>query len=435
MDRRTFTWSLGAGLVALGARHPHLRQGPPLVDGTRLNRTLTELARFGRTEAGGISRVAYGDDDLAARRYVSGLMENAGLRVEIDIVGNLIGRRDGAVASLPPLMFGSHIDSVPGGGNYDGQVGSMSAIEVARALHDVGIITRHPLELVIFQNEEGGKTGSRALSGEVRPAELDIVTASGYTIRDGITRLGGDPTRLAEAQRSPGAASAYFELHVEQGAVLDAEHIDIGVVEGIVGIKRWRVQVDGFANHAGTTPMNGRRDALLAAGRFIDAVHRTARRIPGRHVATVGQIEAVPGAPNVIAGEARLSLEIRDLAMDTIDRVFDAIRGDADAIAADTGTSFTFTQFYESRAAPTDERLRVVVERAAADLGLTAQRMPSGAGHDAQSVAQFAPVGMIFVPSVAGISHSPRELTRPADITNGANVLLRALLAADAGFE
>jgi N-carbamoyl-L-amino-acid hydrolase len=204
------------------------------------------------------------------------------------------------------------------------------------------------------------------------------------------------------------------------------------VVEGIVGIKRWNVTIDGFANHAGTTPMDQRRDAMLGAGRFIDAVHRTARRIPGRQVATVGRLQALPGAPNVIPGRVVLSLEIRDLAMEKIDTVYEAIRDEGRAIGEETGTTFAFDQFYVSRAAPTDERLRRLVAAAAADLGLTFMRMPSGAGHDAQSIALLAPVGMIFVPSRNGISHSPGEYSDPDDIVAGIDVLLHTLLAVDA---
>jgi N-carbamoyl-L-amino-acid hydrolase len=308
----------------------------------------------------------------------------------------------------------------------------MAAIEVARTLADRGVHTRHPLEVVLFQNEEGGKTGSRAWSGEVEPAELDIVTASGKAIRDGIAFLGGDPDRLDDARRERGSVAAYLELHIEQGAVLERAGIPIGVVEGIVGIKRWSVTVTGFANHAGTTPMDQRRDALVAAADFTSRVYDHVRDRPGRQVATVGRIAAEPGAPNVIPGRVTLSLEVRDLSMETIDAVFAELEREARAIGRAREVEFAFERFYVSRAAPTDPRLRDIVEQSAAGLTLTTQRMPSGAGHDAQSVAQFAPVGMIFVPSRGGISHSPREYTSPEHVIHGANVLLRATMLADA---
>ncbi|MCZ6917547.1 MAG: Zn-dependent hydrolase [Gemmatimonadetes bacterium] len=435
MNRREFASRMSAavGAAAMSGFGVSARQeAQPRVNGPRAIEQLRRLAQFGGTPEGGTSRVAYSDADLAARDHVMGLMRAASLDTAVDGAGNIVGRRAGRDASLAPLMFGSHIDSVPDGGNYDGQVGSIGAIEVAHTLADHAIVTRHPLEVVVFQNEEGGKTGSRLLSGEVAPQELDIVTHSGFSIGEGMRRLGGNPDDLESLRRHAGDIAAYLELHIEQGAVLEREGIAIGVVEGIVGIKRWDVTIDGFANHAGTTPMDQRRDAMLGAGRFIDAVHRTARRIPGRQVATVGRLQALPGAPNVIPGRVVLSLEIRDLAMEKIATVYEAIREEGLAIGEETGTTFAFDQFYVSRAAPTDERLRRLVADAAADLGLTFMRMPSGAGHDAQSIALLAPVGMIFVPSRSGISHSPQEFSHPDDIVAGMDVLLHTLLALDA---
>ena len=431
MDRRHFT-RLASGGLALGMLPSALRPPPDLlVDGDRLSRTLTDLARFGATPEGGVSRLAYSDADLAAREWVATLMGDAGLEVSIDFAGNLIGRRAGSDPDLPPLLLGSHIDSVPAGGNYDGQVGSMAALEIATTLADAGRRTRHALEFVIWANEEGGKTGSRAISGEVNPAELDVQTASGFAIGEGTLRIGGDLSRLEEARREPGSLTAYFELHIEQGFVLDRAGIDIGVVEGIVGIKRWNVTVEGFANHAGTTPMDQRQDAMVSAARMIEAVNRVALSTPGRQVATVGRLSVEPDAPNVIPGRVTFSLEIRDLEMPKIDQVFETIRGEITALAEGAGTSVTLEQFYTSRAAPTALQLRDVIEAEAVRLDLTTLRMPSGAGHDAQSIALLGPVGMIFVPSMDGISHSPLEMTPPEQITAGANVLLRSLLAVD----
>ncbi len=400
------------------------------IDGDRVLRHLRGLAAFGRTPEGGANRLAFSDADKAAREYVLGLMSGAGLTTAVDAAGNLIGRRPGS-QDAPPVMFGSHIDSVPGGGNYDGPVGAIGAIEVAQSLAEQGIRTRHPLEVVVFSNEEGGKTGSRALSGEVESRELELMTASGKTIGEGLAFIGDNPAALDAVRRQPGSVAAYLELHVEQGAILESQEIDIGVVEGIVGIKRWNVTVTGFANHAGTTPMNQRRDALLAAAQFIWTANRAAVERPGRQVATVGRLEVEPGAPNVIPGEVLLSLEIRDLEMDRIDELFGDMQLEAMRIAEETGTTFAFDQFYVSRAAPTDERLRMIIERSARELDLSTLRLPSGAGHDAQSIALLGPVGMIFVPSVAGISHSPREFSWPRDVVNGVNVLFQAVLGAD----
>ena len=435
MDRRHFTMLAATGLTGLHLRLPAwlkpLPSQVPEVDGLRLNQRMRCLARFGANAAGGIDRVAFGDSNIEALDWVAGLLAEAGFSPSIDFAGNLIARKPGSRPELSPIMLGSHIDSVPGGGNYDGQVGSMGALEVAISLADAAYTTRHPLEILIFSNEEGGKTGSRALAGEVQVFELDIVTASGFTIADGLRRLGGNPDRLAEVRRADGEAEAFLELHIEQGAVLDTDEIHIGVVEGIVGIMRWNVIVDGKTNHAGTTPMDRRADAMVGAARFVDLVHTTARRMPGQQVATVGRLEAEPGVPNVIPGRVTMTLEIRDLSMAGIERVYDEINRNLVRVMDQTETRFSFQRFYTSRAAPTAPWIREIIETSARGLGLSTRRMPSGAGHDAQSIALFAPVGMIFVPSVAGVSHAPAEHTTPQDIINGTNVLLRTLLELD----
>ncbi len=436
MNRRAFTRhtlsSVGAATLLGWTPHPRAAIGrvAPAIDRARLLGNFHGLAEFGRNADGGIDRVAFSDADLEARAYVRDLMERAGLAVSVDVAGNLVGRRSGT-ESLRPLMIGSHIDSVPGGGNYDGQVGSMGAVEVAWALQVAGTQLRHPLEVVIFPNEEGGKTGSRALSGEVRPFELDIVTASGLSIGEGTRRIGGDPDRLAEAARSPGSVAGFFELHVEQGAVLDRAGLDIGVVEGIVGIRRWNATITGFANHAGTTPMDQRRDALLASAELVRAVRSVVTSQPGTQVGTVGRMEVEPGAPNVIPGRVRLTVEIRDLSMDKIDALFADLETEAARVAADNDTAIALEEFYVSHAAPTAERFRGYVEQTCDALGYRHRRMPSGAGHDAQSIARLGPIGMIFVPSRDGISHSPLEFTTDEGIVRGAEVLLGALLRAD----
>ena len=435
MDRRHFNGLAATGLMGLNLRpqawFDFLSDQNLEVDGPRLNQRMHRLESFGANAAGGIDRVAFSDANIEALDWIAGLLVESGFSPSIDFAGNLIARKPGSSPELPSIMLGSHIDSVPGGGNYDGQVGSMGALEVAATLADAAYTTRHPLEISIFSNEEGGKTGSRALAGEVETFELDIVTASGFTIADGIQRLGGNPDRLEELRRRDGSVEAFLELHIEQGAVLDADEIDIGVVEGIVGIMRWTVIVDGSTNHAGTTPMDRRADAMVGAARFIDLVHTTARRMPGRQVATVGRLEAEPGAPNVIPGRVTMTLEIRGLSMAGIERVFNEISGNSVRITEETGTRFSFQRFYTSRAAPTALWIREIIETSAQGLGLSTHRMPSGAGHDAQSIALFAPVGMIFVPSVAGVSHAPDEHTIPQDIVNGANVLLQTLLELD----
>jgi beta-ureidopropionase / N-carbamoyl-L-amino-acid hydrolase len=400
----------------------------------RLQARITALAKFGANPEGGVSRVAFSEADVAGRAYIRKLMEEAGLTVRVDTAANMIGRREGTDPKLPAIMIGSHIDSVPGGGNYDGDVGVLGAIEVAQLLRDSGVKLRHPLEVVSFTDEEGGLIGSLAMTGRLERSALDVMSHSGKTIRDGIRAVGGDPERLEEARRKRGDLAAFVELHIEQGAILDEANIDIGVVEGIVGIRWWDVTVQGFANHAGTTPMNRRRDALLSAAELVQAVNRVATSAPGRQVATVGRIRAEPGAPNVIPGKVVLSLEVRDLDAKKMEQVYASIRAEADSIAKARNTPFTFDEIkVSSEPAPTDERMRRIIAAAAQSLGLTHRLMPSGAGHDAQDMTHLAPTGMIFVPSKDGISHSPKEYTSPQDMANGANVLLRTVLAIDRG--
>ena len=405
---------------------------PVRVEPAGLIAHLEALRQFGGTPAGGTHRVGYSDADVASRALVTTWMRDAGLATSTDQAGNLIGRRAGTAKGRLPIVFGSHTDSVPDGGNYDGNVGVVAAIEVARLLQAGGVALRHPIEVTVWANEEGGLFGSRAVSGQFEAAELAARTQSGRTVAEGIRALGGNPDHIAEARRQPGSIAAYLELHIEQGATLEAERIDIGIVEGIVGIHQWDVTITGFANHAGTTPMDRRQDAMLAAGRFIDAVHRIVTTTPGRHVGTVGRIAASPGAPNVIAGTVTCSLELRDLDAATIGRLFGRIREESSRIGEATATTFAFADLHVNAPAPSDARVREVIGTAAAGLGLSTRVMPSGAGHDAQAMARLGPMGMIFIPSVGGISHSPKEFSRPEDIARGAAVLLECVRAIDA---
>jgi N-carbamoyl-L-amino-acid hydrolase len=420
----------GLAASAIPLRSSRVRVDP-LVTGERINIHLAALSEYGKNPQGGVSRVAYSDFDKAGRAAVMDWMRAAKLEPTIDFAGNIIARRPGTDPSLKPILFGSHIDSVPEGGNYDGDVGSLSAIEVAQTFAEHSVTTRHPLEIVVWQNEEGGLYGSRAVSGQLLPSELKNVSSSGKTIEQGIAFLGGDVAKLDQVKRKKGDIAGYFELHIEQGGNLDTAKIDIGVVEGIVGIKQWEVTVTGFQNHAGTTAMDQRHDALLSTARFVEMVNRVVRSIPGRQVGTVGRIQAFPGAPNVIPGKVVCTLELRDLDDKKVETMYARILKEATAIGAQNGTQFAYAELHANVAAPSDVRMRKIIADAAAGLGLSSRGMPSGAGHDAQAMAQLGPMGMIFIPSVGGISHSPKEFSRPKDIVNGANVLLQAVLRAD----
>ena len=401
------------------------------VNGERIEQHILALAEIGKNPQGGVSRVAFSQADIDGREYIIKLMESAGLKVRIDTAGNLIGRREGK-QDLPVIMFGSHSDSVPGGGNYDGDVGVMAAIEVAQVFNEHGVITQHPLEVVVFVDEEGGLTGSRAMIGELGEGALNITSHSGLTIAEGIQALGGDPMRLDKARRHPADLAAFIELHIEQGSVLHDSDVDIGVVEGIVGIQWWDVTIEGSANHAGTTPMDKRHDALLAAAALIQAINQVITSEPGTQVGTVGRISAEPGAPNVIPGKVVMSLEIRDLSAAKIDTLYDHILAEANKIGKKHKVRISFQHLdVDAKPVLTDQRVRAIIAGAAESLGLSFIVMPSGAGHDAQDMARITPTGMIFVPSVDGISHSPREFTHPQHMANGANVLLRTVMRLD----
>jgi len=424
---------ISVGVLAVGSLSV-AREQAPRVNRERVLARLDALALVGRTPEGGVSRVAFSEADLAGREHILNLMKAAGLTVRTDPAGNLIGRREGSVAGLASMVLGSHADTVPNGGRYDGALGVVASLECADVLRETGLRTRHPLEVVVFADEEGGLIGSRAMAGTLDEKDLTTITQSGKPVREGIEAVGGDPARFAAAARRPGEIAAYLEIHIEQGGVLVSRSIPVGVVEGIVGIARWDVTIEGFANHAGTTPMDGRRDALLAAARFILAVNRVVTAEPGRQVGTVGRLTVEPAAVNVIPGKATLSLELRDLSLNKVRGLFAGIRSESEAIAGETGTAFVFAALEETPPALTDRRLRGLIRESSRELGLATLDLPSGAGHDAQAISRIAPIGMIFIPSVGGISHSAREFSAAEDVVNGAQVLLNTLLKVDKAF-
>lgn len=428
MTRRHLLGALGASAFA---------QTPPAaINAARLRDHIERLSVFGRPAGGsfadGVSRVAYSDADIAGRAYVLSLMDDANLKPRIDAAGNIFGRRAGTDNSLAPVLFGSHIDSVPNGGNFDGDLGSLAAIEVIQSLNESHTSTRRPLEVVVWSNEEGyafnnGLAGSRAAAGRLDTGELDAVW-NGMKKSDALRRIGGAPDRIAEARRAPGSFVCYLELHIEQGGTLERAGIPIGVVEGIVAIDRYDVEIRGFANHAGTTPMADRQDALVAASYLTIAVNEAVRRGPGRQVGTVGQLNVSPNAPNIVPGVVRMVIELRDLSAGKIAALGDEIRKLAHEIADHTRTEIAIRPAAHHDAALAAPEVQKSIEAACARLSLRTQRLPSGAGHDAQAMATLGPMGMIFVPSVGGVSHSPKELTRWEDCAQGAQVLWHTVL-------
>lgn len=418
--------------VLVGSVFPEDQMNNLRVNSQRLEQRITALAEFGKNAHGGLDRVAFSDADIRGRKYLISLMKDAGLDVRVDEAGNIIGHREGQEPDLPPIMFGSHSDTVPDGGKYDGALGVLGAIECAQVLNEQNIQTKHPLEVVVFTDEEGGLVGSRAMTGTLTLDALEVVSHSKKTIRQGIIDLGGNPEKLDRVARKDGDIKAFLEIHIEQGKILETKNIDIGVVEGIVGISWWNITIEGFSNHAGTTPMDMRQDALLAASHLIIAVNRVVTSVSGRQVGTVGRIKAEPGAPNVIPGKVVMSLELRDLSGEKIQSLYEKIEKEAQTIAQQTDTQISFSSIDAMAIpAPTDPRIRKYIDESAKELDLSTLYMPSGAGHDAQDMAKIAPTGMIFIPSVGGISHSPKEYSRPEDIVNGVNVLLHTILKID----
>jgi N-carbamoyl-L-amino-acid hydrolase len=439
MNRRDFLGTLAAGAVAAHGRLFAQPAASVAVDPTTLRQRIEALSVYGRPSGGsfadGVSRVAYSDADVAGRQYVMDLMRAARLTPRIDPAGNIFAQRKGSEASLPPILFGSHIDSVPTGGNFDGDLGTLSALAVIDACDRARLITRHPLEIVVWAAEEGvafnrGLSSSRIVAGDVAPSDMDQVW-NGMRRGDAIKRIGGEPERIMDARRPKGTWHSYLELHIEQGGTLERAGTAIGVVQGIVAIERYEARVIGFANHAGTTPMAERQDAAIAAAQLTLAVREIVTSRPGRQVGTVGKIELSPNAPNVVPGSATLIIELRDLSVELLKSIAEEIRARAVSIASATKTTIEIVPASSNAPAIADTAVQDVIERTAKELGLTSQRMPSGAGHDAQMMARLAPMGMIFVPSIGGVSHSPKELTSWEDCARGADVLLHAVLALD----
>lgn len=422
-------------LSLLSTSFAFAQQSKPItieVNPDRIERRIFELAEFGKNDKGENYRVAYSDGDIAGRAYFMDLMKKAGLEVYIDAAGNIIGRREGLEATLKPIAVGSHIDMVPNGGNYDGAYGSITALEMIEVLNENNIITRHPLEVLIFQNEEGGLVGSRAMTGNLKKEALGQLSASGLSIREGIQKIGGSPDRLHEAVRNPGDLSAFLEIHIEQSKVLESRGIGLAIVEGIVGIEDWDIIVEGMANHAGSTPMNDRKDALIAASKLVLAVNEVVNSYDGFQVGSVGKMKVEPGAPNVIPGRVEMSLQMRDLSTDKIMLMFADIGQRAKKIEVETGTSITFIHSNLSNApSMASKEIQEKMIQAAESMGISYMKMQSGAGHDVQEMSALAPIGLVFIPSKGGISHNPQEFSSKEDMAKGANVMLRTVLMLD----
>lgn len=441
MKRR---WLLGTGVVLLllgmltPAQAQQVRRGAyrtpdglPHVDRARLEASLLTLGEIGRDPStGGINRTAFSDADLEARRWFISQLESAGLAVRIDPIANIIARLPGTDSGKPPLVLGSHLDSVPQGGRFDGALGLMIALELIKSMSDLGITLSHPIEIVSFSDEEGGLLGSRGWIGTL--TEEDMQQEYGdRTLERILQEMNLDPEKAGEARRIPGEIAAYLEVHIEQGRVLEREGLQIGIVEGIVALHEYEITVTGTANHAGTTKMPDRNDPMAASALMINAVREEIFRQGGDLVATVGKIEAFPGAANVIPSRVTFTIDIRDPSRIVLEEALETLNRQFGTIARREGVQVEWETIVEIPAAPADQVIMSALLEAVEPYRYPFKVMPSGAGHDAQSVAEIAPMGMLFAPSVGGLSHTPAEFTRIEDAAACADVLLQALLILD----
>ena len=403
-----------------------LREGIS-IDGESLMGILASLAGFGDLRPSGLDRVAFSDQDLEARDWLDRRLEGLGLSVARDAIGNSVADLPGRNPELGWIAIGSHSDSVPSGGRYDGALGIAAAVACVEAIREGRLELRHGLRVVNFEAEEatmGGATlGSRAATGQVDPEEMGYRAYDGESVRSHLARAGLDPARASEAGGAGLNLVAFLELHIEQGPTLDQAGIPVGIVEGIAGIRRYEVDFRGTANHAGTTPMLNRDDALVAASEFVAAVPDIAIR--NSIVATVGTLRVHPGAPNVIPGQVEISLECRSTTDDDLEAAEEELLDLGAALKA------SFTKFPPKLPQPFSLRLIELLETLCSESGIRAQRLWSGAGHDAGVMAQLTDAAMIFVPSRSGISHSGEEFTEPEDCRTGADLLLKAILELD----
>ncbi|KQP49070.1 Zn-dependent hydrolase [Pseudorhodoferax sp. Leaf274] len=410
----------------------------PPINAERLWHRLMTLSSFTRSDVPWTRR-AFSTEFLQARAWLQAEFATAGLKVALDAGGNLTGRCEGTQAALQPLVTGSHCDTVAGGGRFDGILGVIAGLEVMQSLREAGCRLRHPVELIDFLSEEPSDfgiscVGSRAFSGQLDPSMLTTTDGAGETLADAMLRIGARPQALVQERRGPGDIAAFVELHIEQGPVLEHERLPIGVVSHIVGIRRVELTVTGQPDHAGTTPMDMRRDALLGAALLIAAAQRQASAMNGGPhylVATIGRLGLTPNAANAVPGTVVMTLEVRSdcerVLLDFPERLLTSCRNELDALRVHASAA-PLTTTRPTRCAPL---VMEAIERASDRLGLAHRRLPSGAGHDAMYLASTGPMGMIFVPCRGGRSHCPEEWIAPDQAAAGARVLAATILELD----
>lgn len=402
------------------------------IDVDRLWLRLSELAKIGRFEGGGVTRLSFTEEERGAKDLVASYMREAGLAVREDAAGNLIGRREGRMEDAPTVLTGSHLDSVRNGGDFDGPLGVLGAVETLQTMDERGVETELPVEVVAFTDEEGarfsfGMIGSRATAGTLVPEHLASEDENGLSIAEAMRAAGLDPGRVDEAARERGSVYAYVELHIEQGRILESKNLSVGVVTGIAGPAWLRFTLVGEAAHAGTTPMNLRRDALAATAVVIGSIEREAGRT-GTSVGTVGQLDLSPGGINIVPGQVTFSLDLRDIDEGVRNEVEARIMHEAALLCEKRGVELETKTLQRLPPAPCSALVRDAARKACKTLGFETFGLASGAGHDGMHLTELCPVGMIFVRSKGGLSHNPAEYSSKDDCAAGAEVLYRTLL-------
>ena len=404
-----------------------------MIDGERLWRRISDLGEIGKQRGGGVTRLSLTAEERAAKDLVASYMEEAGLSVYEDAVGNLFGRREGRDPGSPTVLVGSHVDSVYNGGNFDGPLGVLAGIEVLQTMGEREMETEHPIEVVAFTDEEGarfsfGMIGSRALAGKIGAGDLEnYEDGDGVSVAEAMRAYGLDPEKVGDAARPEGSIEAYVELHIEQGRVLESEDLPVGVVTGIAGAVWLRFILDGETGHAGATPMNLRRDALAAAAEIMGLIEAETAKT-GTAVGTVGQLDLEPGGINIIPGEVRFSLDLRDIDEGVRDGVEARIMEGAEEVCRRRGVALEVETLQRVAPVPCSDLVRDAAERACERLGIRVHELPSGAGHDGMQLADLSPMGMIFVRSTDGVSHNPDEWSSREDCAAGAELLYHTVL-------
>ena len=402
------------------------------INADRLWSRLSELAGIGRSEGGGVTRLSFTEEERAAKDLVTFYMREAGLEVREDATGNLIGRREGWVEGAPVVLAGSHVDSVRNGGDFDGPLGVLGAVEALQVMGECGVKTERPIEVVTFTDEEGarfgiGMIGSRAMAGTLARQDLVRVDKDGVSVAGAMRGSGLDPERVGEAARPEDSVYAYVELHIEQGKILEDSNLPVGVVTGIAGPVWLRFILTGEAAHAGTTPMRLRRDALAAAAAVIGRIEKEARRT-GTSVGTVGQLDLEPGGINIIPGRVSFSLDLRDIDEEVRDRVEARIAAEVARLCEERGIALGTETLQRLPPVPCSDLVRAAAGSACEALGFEPFELASGAGHDGMHLAGLCPIGMIFVRSKNGLSHNPDEWSSKEDCAAGVEVLYRTLI-------